>query len=375
MEDITLILLAAGDSTRFNLPTKKQWLYIEDKPLWLFVAKSFLEIYDFKEVVVVGNSAEIKIMQDFADFKFVEGSKKTRADSLLNALNETDSDFVMVSDVARCCIDRDVINRLLSKYRKDVCVAPALKVSDTTYFNHKPIEREKLLRIQTPQISDARVLKEILSKDISYSDESSAFFYNNKEVIFVEGSPKMEKLTYKDDLKTFSCLKKPIDNFKSAFGIDIHPFEDGKEMFLGGVKIDYDKGFKAHSDGDVLIHSLIDALLGASGTGDIGELFPDSDEKYKNIDSKLLLKEVVKLIKGIGYEIVNIDISILAQAPKINPYKQKIKQSLSEILNIGKNQINIKATTAEKLGFVGREEGVVVYSIATLNYFKWGKGI
>jgi len=374
VQDITLILLGAGDSTRFNMPVKKQWLYIKDKPLWLFVANSFLEKFKFKEIVVVSNTKEIELMRGFASFKFVKGGD-SRGESLLNALNSIESEFVMVSDIARCCIDEKVINRLLSKCKKDVCVAPALKVSDTTYYENRPIKREKLLRVQTPQLSDAKVLKEILEKDSSYSDETTAFFYNNKEVIFVEGSSRMEKLTYKEDLNSLFCLEPPIDNFKTGFGVDIHPFEDGKEMFLGGVKIDYDKGFRAHSDGDVLIHSLIDALLGASSLGDIGELFPDSDNRYKNIDSKELLKEVVKLVNSVGYEIVNIDISIVAQAPKINPYKNLIKEALSTILKINKHQINIKATTAEKLGFVGREEGVIVYSTATLNYFKWGKEI
>ena len=148
-------------------------------------------------------------------------------------------------------------------------------------------------------------------------------------------------------------------------------FEDDKEMFLGGIKLPYNYGFKAHSDGDVLIHSLIDALLGAIGAGDIGEFFPDTDDAYKGIDSKILLEKIVNFIYNVGYEIVNIDLTIIAQKPKINPFKQEIKSNISKLLNLPKQFINVKATTAERLGFIGREEGVAVQSIANLKYYNW----
>ncbi|RLA83109.1 MAG: 2-C-methyl-D-erythritol 2,4-cyclodiphosphate synthase, partial [Epsilonproteobacteria bacterium] len=147
----------------------------------------------------------------------------------------------------------------------------------------------------------------------------------------------------------------------------------GKQMVLGGVKIDSTFGFKAHSDGDVLIHSVIDALLGACGAGDIGEFFPDTSLEFKDIDSRILLERIVAFVVAVGYEIVNIDITIIAQKPKINPYKSDMKIVLSKILGIEKFKVNIKATTAEKLGFIGREEGVAVQSIAALKFYDWKK--
>jgi 2-C-methyl-D-erythritol 4-phosphate cytidylyltransferase/2-C-methyl-D-erythritol 2,4-cyclodiphosphate synthase len=156
-------------------------------------------------------------------------------------------------------------------------------------------------------------------------------------------------------------------------GIDIHQFEQNKPMVLGGVEIESNFGFKAHSDGDVLIHSVIDALLGACGAGDIGEFFPDTSSKYKGIDSKELLKYIVNFITNIGYEIINIDLTIIAQIPKINPYKIAIKQTMAELLNIPKYKINIKATTGEKMGFIGRKEGVAVLSNSTIKYYDWTK--
>ena len=147
--------------------------------------------------------------------------------------------------------------------------------------------------------------------------------------------------------------------------------EENKEMFLCGVKIDVDYGFKAHSDGDVAIHALIDASLGAAGMGDIGELYPDKDESYSGVDSKKLLADTVNKLKTHGYEIGNVDLTILAQAPKILPYKEEMRKTLASLLGIRQNFVNIKATTAEKLGFVGRKEGVTVHAVANLTYFTW----
>jgi len=144
-------------------------------------------------------------------------------------------------------------------------------------------------------------------------------------------------------------------------------------MVLGGVAIESDVGFKAHSDGDVVIHSIIDALLGAIGAGDIGELFPDNDPQYKGIDSKELLQKVVGFVYNVGYEIVNIDLTILAEKPKITPYKDLIQTQLSDIIGILKQRVNIKATRGEKMGFIGRAEGVAVLSSVNVKFYDWKK--
>ena len=142
-------------------------------------------------------------------------------------------------------------------------------------------------------------------------------------------------------------------------------------MFLCGVPIDVEYGFKAHSDGDVAIHALIDALLGAAGMGDIGELYPDTEDTYAGADSKVLLSDTVKRIYAYGYTIGNIDLTIMAEAPKLLPYKEEMRTTLASLLGIRKNFVNIKATTAEKLGFVGRKEGVTVHAVANLTYLDW----
>ena len=151
--------------------------------------------------------------------------------------------------------------------------------------------------------------------------------------------------------------------YRIGHGYDVHRFGDGDFIVLGGVKIPHNHGFIAHSDGDVLIHSLCDALLGSIAAGDIGQHFPDTDEKYKNIESSVLLSEVNQRLQQAQFSIANIDITVVAQAPKMSPHIPSMREHLAQVLNISQSQINIKATTTEGLGFTGREEGIAVHTV------------
>ena len=370
MSDITLILLGAGSASRFTLPPKKQWLWIESQPLWLKVANDFQKIKNFKETIIVSSQDDIQSMSNFAEYTFVVGGK-SRQESLKNALKNVDTPYVLVSDIARCCLDREMIQRVISAKKNNTCVVPTLKVVDTLYFENSPIDRENTKIIQTPQLSSTNTLRKALDREIEFTDDSSAVASMGGEVVFVEGSLKAHKLTTVEDLSKLPCLEKPTSRAMTGFGIDIHPFEEGKEMVLCGVKIDSTFGFKAHSDGDVAIHALIDALLGASGLGDIGEFYPDTSKEYKGVDSKELLLDTVKRVKNLGYVIGNVDLTIIAQTPRLLPYKKSMRFKLASLLNLTPNLVNIKATTAEKLGWIGRKEGVAVEAVATLYYYDW----
>ena len=151
-----------------------------------------------------------------------------------------------------------------------------------------------------------------------------------------------------------------------GFGYDVHPFAKGRKLVLGGVEIPFSYGLSGHSDADVLIHAICDAVLGAAALGDIGKHFPDSDKKYKDISSLILLKEVVKLVKNSGYVVGNIDITVVAQKPKLAPYVDAMVNQISKTMDLDKNSINIKATTTEGLGFAGRLEGIASYAVALL---------
>ena len=156
-------------------------------------------------------------------------------------------------------------------------------------------------------------------------------------------------------------------SFRIGFGFDVHQLEKGEEFWLGGILLDHYKGAVGHSDADVLIHAICDALLGAAALGDIGYHFPDTSEKYKGIDSKILLEQVVKLITEEGYSIGNIDATVSLQTPKIKPHIQSIRQKLASVMNIHINLVSVKATTTEKLGYVGKEEGVNAHAVCLIN--------
>ncbi len=370
MSQTTLVLLGAGSSSRFKSSVKKQWLYSGALPLWLHVAQHFEATGLFAEIIVVSSDEEIHYMKHFADYTFVTGGDSRQA-SLTHALEEVDTDYVMVSDIARCCVPEEMIVRILNAREEAACIVPALPVTDTLYMDGAPIDREKVRIIQTPQLSVTNILRKALDTEMLFTDESSAIAALGETVRFVEGSPLAHKLTTQSDLEKLGCLHPPTAANLVGFGIDIHPFEEGKTMKLCGITIDVDYGFKAHSDGDVAIHALIDALLGAAGMGDIGELYPDTDVAYAGADSAKMLEDTVRRIRAYGLEIGNVDMTIMAQAPKLQPYKAKMRTTLASLLGIAPNRVNIKATTAEKLGFVGRKEGVTVHAVANLTYFNW----
>ncbi len=370
MSDLTLILLAAGSSSRFKLDVKKQWLRIDHKPLWQFVADRLQKTGLFEKIIITSSDDDLEFMKHYSDYIFIEGGQ-TRQESLTNALSHVNSEFVLVSDIARSCISEEFLKTIISKKGEADCIVPYLKVTDTVVYEDKTIDREKVKRVQTPQLSKTSVLKKALQTNEDFTDESSAIVASGGSREFALGEENAHKITFIHDLNKLSCLDKPSTDTLSGTGFDVHAFDDKGEMYLGGVKVDSDFGFKAHSDGDVAIHALIDALLGAAGMGDIGMMFPDSDYIYKGIDSKELLKRVVRKIRNFGFIIINVDITITAETPRLSKYKLQMRKTLAKILDIDGARVNIKATTTEKLGFIGRSEGVGVIANANLKYFNW----
>lgn len=366
---ISLILLAAGGSTRFNLGVKKQWIRIGHEPLWQHVANKFKSYFD--DIIIVSNKDDLEYMKSFDDgFKFVEGGNERQV-SLKNALNLVNSEWVLVSDVARAGVSIDMVEKIISKKDEGFdCISPYLEVVDTAYLDTNLIDRKKIKLIQTPQLSKTNLLKKALLKDEIFTDDSAAIKSVGGKLGFVKGDEKALKITYKDDLKKI-CLKAPANDFFVGNGFDVHKFTNGNGIMLCGIKVPCEYDFIAHSDGDVALHALSDALLGACGLGDIGELYPDNDEKFKDISSVILLKDILKKIKSYGYEVVNTDITIIAQSPKLGSFKKDMQKKVSEILGI--NRVNIKATTTEKLGFIGRSEGISVMASVMVKYFDWTK--
>ncbi|QIR77279.1 bifunctional 2-C-methyl-D-erythritol 4-phosphate cytidylyltransferase/2-C-methyl-D-erythritol 2,4-cyclodiphosphate synthase [Sulfurospirillum diekertiae] len=371
MPDLALVMLGAGSSSRFNQRVKKQWLRIEDTPLWLFATQNLQQLFPFKQIIVTTTPDEYFYAKKFSEsITFVEGGA-TRQESLANALLHVKTPYVLVSDIARPCVDQEMLVRILAEMENSDIVVPYLPVVDTVVYEDATINRDHVKLIQTPQLSRTELLRKALQTSTLYTDDSSAIKAMGGKVTYVLGNPEAKKLTCKEDGATISCLKAPSSTPFVGEGFDVHAYEDGKVMMLGGVEVHPTTGFKAHSDGDVAIHALIDALLGAAGAGDIGELFPDNDPRYKNIDSKFLLKEVCSFLAKVGFEIIHCDITVMAEFPRLSAFKDKIRFTLANIMAISPIHVNVKATTTEKLGFVGRCEGVAVSATATLKYYDW----
>ena len=233
------------------------------------------------------------------------------------------------------------------------------------------MNRDKLHITQTPQGFRFKDIYNLNLKffDKNITDDSSLYINNKKKINLIKGDENNFKITSNNDLVLFRKIKIQKNNF--GIGYDIHRLEFGKNLYLGGLLIPFHSGLKGHSDGDVIIHSLIDSLLGACKLKDIGTLFSDKNSKYKNIRSTKLLKKVLNLIKIKSYKINNIDINVIAQKPKINKFRNKIINSISKLCKINPQQINIKGKTTEKLGLIGKEKAIAAEVITSvINYDK-----
>lgn len=411
MKDISLILLAAGDSSRFELPVKKQWLRVSELPLWQYVAQSIARAHPFKKIIIAVNEEDVSYCERLyacslasargksaecgtSEYKFQRkrggigcgadecGSPNlkfhfapggaNRQSSLKNALQLVESELVLVNDVARAQISPELISSLIRNLGGADCISPYLGVNDTTYLGEAVVKREELRLIQTPQLSRTALLKKALEGSEIFTDDSAAVGSAGGRLEFIKGETGALKITRASDLAALNLKPCSRDIFCGT-GYDVHALEKGASIVLGGVQIPCEFALIAHSDGDVAIHALIDAICGAAMLGDIGELFPDSDAKFKGADSKELLQNVMRRIRGYGYELVNADITIIAQRPKIGAYKVQMQEVLSEILNCAR--VNVKATTTEGLGFAGRSEGIAAQAAVSLKFYDWQKHV
>lgn len=395
LSKIALILLGAGESSRFRNSTqdlaesnlkqkniaklpKKQWIRVGEIPLWLKVAKELHSAYLFCDCVLSAAELEIPYMQKYLDsfnldFKLACGGA-TRQESLKNAIDilDANTEFVFVSDIARCNISQTLCQKILEEVGKYDCVVPFLNLHDTIAYRDSTLQylkREQLKVIQTPQLSRLSALTKAF-KQGDFTDESSGIFAIGGSIGFVKGEQTARKLTFLQDLEHFN-LPSPSNQTLIGIGSDIHALTSGNGIILGGIPIVCPYKLIAHSDGDVCLHALCDAILGAIGAGDIGEWFPDSDSAYKGANSRKLLAKIVDFVYSVGYSLRQADITIFAQKPKLSPFKSAMESQIAELLEIPKFKVNIKATTTEKLGFVGRGEGIFVQANVVLGYFNW----
>ena len=357
------ILLSAGKSKRFKSRLNKQFITYKNKPLFEHSLKTALDSKLFKKILIVSNK---KI--NYKNVDVIKGGKE-RHNSTQNALNflkHKKIKNVFIHDAARPNLSINLLKKLKKELKNNKAVVPYLKSENSVKYKVKKkinnLNRDKVLLTQTPQCFNFQELFNLykLNKE-KITDEASLYLNNNKKIKFILGDKKNYKITTIDDL---NYLKS--DTYY-GIGFDIHRLIKKKKLFLGGTKIPFHSGLKGHSDGDVILHAIIDGLLGAMRKSDIGTLFPSNSSKFKNIRSKNMLAPVLKLLKDNNFSINNIDINLICENPKVSKIRNKITKSLSRLLSINRNLINLKGKTAEKLGIIGREQAIACEVICSLS--------
>lgn len=377
---ISVIIAAAGKGTRFGGDIPKQYLDLGGVPVLARTIKVFSDMDEIDHIFIVANEEYTGLCSEIAGLcgtdkvaDIVKGGGE-RQDSVLNALKAIeqtcpDTDCVLVHDGARPFVTSqvilDVIKSTVEKGAAVACVpmkdSIRKTVGETGRVTSVSVDRSLYFSVQTPQ----GFRKEYLRK--AYDRAQREGFYGTDDASLVEragytvtpvkGEYSNIKITTKEDL--------PMEN-RVGTGFDVHAFAEDRKLILGGVDIPYEKGLAGHSDADVLTHALMDALLGAAALGDIGKHFPDTDDQYKGISSMVLLAKVGQLLKENSYSIVNADITVMAQAPRISGYTEEMRQNIADALKLEKSRINIKGTTTERLGFVGRKEGIAAEAVCSI---------
>jgi 2-C-methyl-D-erythritol 4-phosphate cytidylyltransferase/2-C-methyl-D-erythritol 2,4-cyclodiphosphate synthase len=302
----------------------------------------------------------------------------------LEALRDYNPNKVLIHDGVRPFVSRRLIDGILEKLETHPAVIPAVAVEDTIKKCDDgkiewTLERDNLWRAQTPQgfLYEDILNSHVAFKDLNFTDDASLNEYAGIPVAIVPGSQNNFKITTEEDYERAQRMASMLirnvkEEHRVGMGFDVHAFcakqkDDSDFIRLCGIDVEFDKKIEAHSDGDVAIHALMDALLGAIGEGDIGDHFPPSEAKWKNADSGEMLKIVAHLLKKKGATILNIDLTLICEKPRISQHKQKMKENLAKILNISAARVNVKATTTEKLGFLGRAEGISAQAVASLS--------
>tara|TARA_B110000902_G_C14235875_1_gene560603 strand:+ start:34 stop:1170 length:1137 start_codon:yes stop_codon:yes gene_type:complete len=371
----SFILLAGGDSTRFKSNLPKPYHKIAGKTLIELSINKIRQFKQFKKIIVVCNKKHLKFLKkiNFKDIAIITGGK-TRQHSTYIALNyllkQKEKNKVLIHDAARPNFSINLIKKILIESKKNNVVIPTLNLQDALkekcgkdkFLN---LKRDNFFFTQTPQCFDFKKILEFHKKyKDKYNDDDLSLIDNNNKVKFINGEKRNFKITEKADFDLLKDLCRT--NLKIGIGFDVHRLVKGRKLFLGGVKIPSSLGTLGHSDGDPVLHSIIDAILGACGMGDIGEKFSNKNKKFKNISSSLMIKEIVKKIKEKNYQINNLDLNIITETPKLKKYKKKIANNISKLCDMPSTNINIKGKTTEKLGVIGREKAIAAEAIISV---------
>ena len=371
---VYVIIGAAGSGKRMAAPLPKQFLKLGDKTILEVATQKFNMSSYVDEIIIVTAEEYVDLCcQFFHDqkerIKVVIGGQE-RQDSIYRGIQAIDNhepeDLVLIHDGARPFVTSELIDKVVEAAYTTKAAIAAVPTKDTIrHINEGTLDRANLYNVQTPQGFQYSLIKEAFDRafrDGYYgTDDASLVERMGHPVKIVAGEDSNIKITTPSDLKGESKMEMRIGS-----GYDVHKLVENRKLILGGIEIPYEKGLLGHSDADVLIHALMDAILGAAALGDIGKHFPDTDPQYKGISSVELLKHVANLIKGEGYSLGNADVTIICQKPKLADYIDDMRKNISEAMGVDKGKISIKATTTEKLGFTGRGEGIAAEAVCLL---------
>jgi 2-C-methyl-D-erythritol 4-phosphate cytidylyltransferase/2-C-methyl-D-erythritol 2,4-cyclodiphosphate synthase len=373
LPSIAAVVVAAGQGLRAGQPLPKQFARWRGKPVVTHSVEALIAAGCAPIVVVIPDGAEQiaeAALAGIANLRLIPGGA-TRQQSVqigLDALAVDAPKYVLIHDAARPVVPQAVIARLIAALEVQQAAIPVLPLIDSLAQERDGImaataDRGILRRVQTPQafhypaiLAAHRAWQGVASA----GDDAQVALAAGIVIAMIEGDEALQKLTYPSDFSS------DLPAFRVGSGYDVHRLGEGEELWLCGIRLEHSQGLVGHSDADVAIHALVDALLGAIGAGDIGQHFPPSDPRWRGVASNQFLSHAASLVSEAGYRIGNVDVTIICEAPKIGPHRDAMCARLADLLGIDSAMVSVKATTAEKLGFTGRGEGIAAQAIATL---------
>lgn len=373
---IAALIVAAGRGERAGGSVPKQYARIGGKAVLAHAIDSFAAHPAIASVQVVIGAGQEALYHDAIAGRVLPPpviGGATRRASVIAGLRVCEADVVLIHDAARPFLPTAVIDRLLAALASGDAAVPVLAVADTLARADdalgEVVPRDGVVRVQTPQAFRRQA---ILAAHQAWPDGSEATDDAQVAraagfvVATVAGDIMLDKLTHPGDFQAAAARIAPLLVSRSGLGFDVHAFAEGDRLWLGGIEIAHDRGLAGHSDADVALHALTDALLGAIGEGDIGTHFPPSDPQWRGAASSRFLEHACALVRARGGIIDHVDVTIICEAPKIGPHRAPIRTRIATLLDIGESRVSIKATTTEKLGFTGRSEGIAAQAIATI---------
>ncbi|MAB45711.1 MAG: bifunctional 2-C-methyl-D-erythritol 4-phosphate cytidylyltransferase/2-C-methyl-D-erythritol 2,4-cyclodiphosphate synthase [Sphingomonadaceae bacterium] len=365
------IVVAAGKGLRAGQPLPKQFAMWRGKPVLRHSVETLLDAGARPLVIAVppdGEQAVLDALAGLEGFALVAGGT-TRQQSVKKALAAVESaERILIHDAARPDLPLPVIERLLAALEHHPGAIPVLPVIDSLSVENEGVmsgtaPREQLRRVQTPQAFRFDAIfraHQAWQDEASAGDDAQVLRANGGIVAHVQGDDRLAKLTFAEDF----MVQQP--SIRIGMGFDVHRLVEGEELWLGGIRLDHSKGLSGHSDADVALHAIVDALLGAVANGDIGSHFPPSDPRWKGASSDRFLEHAAKLVREAGYGVGNVDLTIICEAPKIGPHRDAMRTRIADLLGVDIALVSVKATTTERLGLTGRGEGIAAQAIATV---------